>query len=186
MFFKAKSDRRSDEELVASYRATRNADVLSTLYLRYTSLIYGVCLKYLKDREEAKDAVMQIYESLSESLLKHDVDRFRGWVYVMARNFCLMKLRAARRNPQEDLSPLLMESAPEEHPEGENLENDLKKLEKCIEKLVAEQQRCVRMFFLEEICYRDIAVQTGFDLNQVKSYIQNGKRNLKICLESGH
>ena len=186
MFLRTRDSGKSDEELLHLYQTTHQLDYLSQLFLRYTSLIYGVCLKYLKDRDEAKDAVMQIHEKLVESLLKLQIGTFRSWLYVNARNHCLMQLRSAKSRPPQETSTFLMESESVMHPDGENqaLEHDLTRLERCIEKLVDAQQVCVRLFFLKERCYRDIVTETGFDLNQVKSYIQNGKRNLKICMES--
>ncbi|NOT74861.1 MAG: sigma-70 family RNA polymerase sigma factor [Cyclobacteriaceae bacterium] len=153
--------------------------------MRYTSMVYGVCLKYLKDREESKDAVMQIHEKLIASLLNHKVLNFKSWLYVNARNHCLMQIRSKKGKIMEEISPFLMENGLEEHPdEGTELEQNISKLEKCIQTLMGEQQQCVRLFYLQEKCYKDIAEETRFDLNQVKSYIQNGKRNLKICMES--
>ena len=183
MFLRRVSSEKPDEELLHLYQTTRNLEWLSTLYLRYASMVYGVCLKYLKDREEAKDAVMQIHENLMESLLQHKVANFKSWLYVNARNHCLMQLRAGKGKIMEEISPFLMENGAVQHPEEEELELNLASLEKCIEKLLEAQQQCVRLFYLQEKCYRDIAAETGFDLNQVKSYIQNGKRNLKICME---
>lgn len=154
------------------------------LYARYTSLVYGVCLKYLKDRDEAKDAMMQLFEKLVATLLTHDVENFKSWLYVTARNHCLMQLRARKGKYQQEFSPELMENQFLLHLEEEpEMEQNLSKLEKCIDQLVNDQQQCVRLFYLEEKCYRDITGLTGFDLNKVKSYIQNGKRNLKICME---
>ena len=183
MFLRRARSEKPDEELLHLYQTTRNLEWLSTLYLRYAPMVYGVCLKYLKDREEAKDAVMQIHEKLMESLLQHKVTNFKSWLYVNARNHCLMQLRAGKGKITEEISPFLMENGAVQHPEEEELELNLASLEKCIEKLLEAQQQCVRLFYLQEKCYRDIAAETGFDLNQVKSYIQNGKRNLKICME---
>ncbi len=178
------STEKTDVELLLLYQTSKDLEWLSTLFLRYAPLIYGVCLKYLKDREESKDAVMQIHEKLIESLLQHKVLNFRSWVYVNARNHCLMQLRSRKGKMTEEISPFLMENGLEQHPEGEiEVEQSLEKLEKCIETLVDVQQQCVRLFYLKEKCYKDIADETGFDLVKVKSYIQNGKRNLKICME---
>lgn len=188
--FLRKTSNETDEELLQHYQSTQNLKWLSVLYLRYSSLVYGVCLKYLKDRDEAKDAVMQIHEKLITSLLKHKVGNFKSWLYVNARNHCLMQLRSQRGKIKEEISPFLMENAVDTHlaPDGykdePELENDVKKLEKCIETLAGPQQDCVKLFYLQEKCYKEVADETGFDLNQVKSYIQNGKRNLKICMES--
>ncbi len=180
---KTKSDK-TDEELLLLYQADHNLEWLSTLFLRYTTLVYGVCLKYLRDREEAKDAVMQIHEKLIISLLNHEVSQFRGWLYVFSRNHCLMQLRAQRGKATEQISVSLVENGLSLHPQEDSaFVEDIGRLEKCMARLIGAQQQCVRLFYLEEQCYKDISQVTGFDLGQVKSYIQNGKRNLKICME---
>ena len=185
MFLQKADTAQTDEELLQLYRSTRDLKWLSTLFLRYAPLVHGVCLKYLKDREEAKDVVMQIHENLIEILLRHNVHHFRSWLYVNARNHCLMQLRAGKGKAMQEIGHFLMESATEEHPELESeFEGNMAKLEKCIETLIEAQQQCVRLFYLQEKCYREIGEATGFDPKQVKSYIQNGKRNLKICMEA--
>lgn len=174
----------TDQELLALYKQSEEVNWVGILYSRYTSLVYGVCLKYLKDREEAKDAVMQLFEKLTSTLKTHEVEFFKSWLYVTARNHCLMQLRSKKGKYTEEISPILMETSAETHlEEQDELELNLSKLENCIEKLAHEQKVCVRMFFLQQKCYKDITVLTGFDLKKVKSFIQNGKRNLKICLE---
>jgi RNA polymerase sigma-70 factor (ECF subfamily) len=185
VFLRKTHSNKTDEELVRLYQTDRNLEWLSTLFLRYATLTYGVCLKYLKDRDDAKDAVMQIHEKLIESLLQHQVKQFRPWLYVFARNHCLMHLRSQKNKASQEIPISLMENGLSGHPyEDSTLEGDIDKLERCISRLAAEQQQCVRLFFLEEQCYKDISVHTGFGLSLVKSYIQNGKRNLKICMEA--
>ena len=173
-----------DLELIRQYKSSGDLEILGHLFSRYTSLVFGVCLNYLKDREEAKDAVMHVFEKLVKSLKEHNVDNFKSWLYVTTRNHCLMSLRARKGRFKEEISPQLMESESflylEDEPEKEQ---NLVKLAQCIERLAEEQKRCVQLFFLQEKCYKDITGLTGFDLNKVKSYIQNGKRNLKICME---
>lgn len=175
---------KSDLELLEQYKSTADIDVLGALYSRYTGLVYGVCLKYLKDREESRDAVMQIFEKLVTTLRIHGVTNFKSWLYVTARNHCLMDLRARKGKYFEEISEGIMENGPSTHPdEGSEMESNLSKLEDCIQKLVPEQQSCVSLFYLQQKCYKEIVALTGFDDNKVKSYIQNGKRNLKICME---
>ena len=175
---------RTDEELVSLYKKTEDLQIVGILYDRYTALTYGVCLKYLKDREESRDAVMQIFEKLIVSLKAHEIHIFKGWLYVTARNHCLMQLRARKGKSFQELSPFLMETSGNGHQDqGTDIETNLGKLEKCMQSLASEQQQCVRLFYLQQKCYKEITESTGFDLNKVKSYIQNGKRNLKICME---
>lgn len=174
----------TDMELLRLYKESGELSHWGELYARYTSLVYGVCLKYLKDRDEAKDAMMQLFEKLVATLLTHDVENFKSWLYVTARNHCLMQLRVRKGKYQQEFSAELVENQFLLHLDEEpEMEQNLSKLEKCINKLVNDQQQCVRLFYLQEKCYKDITGLTGFDLNKVKSYIQNGKRNLKICME---
>jgi len=174
----------TDSELLNHYKKDGELSYLGELYTRYQSLVYGVCLKYLKDRDESKDAVMQLFEKLIQTLRTHEVDNFKSWLYVTTRNHCLMQIRSRKGKFTHEFSSEIMENQLLLHPEDEpELEGNLTKLEKCIETLINEQKQCIQLFFLQEKCYREIAQFTGFDLNQVKSFIQNGKRNLKICME---
>jgi RNA polymerase sigma factor (sigma-70 family) len=174
----------TDEDLISRYRESSDLAIVGELYNRYTALVYGVCMKYLKDREESRDAVMQIFEKLMVTLKDHEVNVFKSWLYVLARNHCLMQLRSRKGKNFEEISPSLMENGVNGHQEsGPEIEANLHRLEKCIQELGIEQKQCVQLFYLEQKCYKEITDLTGFDLNKVKSYIQNGKRNLKICME---
>ncbi|RYE19008.1 MAG: sigma-70 family RNA polymerase sigma factor [Sphingobacteriales bacterium] len=171
-----------DTPLLNNYRETGDLAVLGQLYEKYVSLVYGVCLKYLKDEETAKDAVMSIFEELVTKAKQHEIKQFRGWLYVLARNYCLMQLRSGKKLETVVLDEV-MENVPLLHPEDKYGEDYMKALERCMEKLPAAQKESVDLFYLQEKCYKEIADTTGYSLNEVKSYIQNGKRNLKICLE---
>ena len=174
----------SDQELIQRYKGSGQLTIVGELYNRYMTLVYGVCLKYLKDREESKDAVMQIFEKLLSSLREHDVGNFKAWLYTTSRNHCLMQLRAKKGKNFQEITEIFMETGAALHLEDDTeMESNLSKLENCIEQLVAEQKSCIRLFYLQQKCYKDIVALTGFDDNKVKSYIQNGKRNLKICMD---
>jgi RNA polymerase sigma factor (sigma-70 family) len=174
----------TDADLLLEYRRYGELAVLGELYNRYMSLVYGVCLKYLKDREESRDAVMQIFEKLVVTLKEHEVAHFKSWLYVTTRNHCLMQLRAGKGKKFEEISPSFMENDTVFHLDDEpEMETNLSKLEKCMDTLVVEQKRCVQLFYLQQKCYKEIVQLTGYDDNKVKSYIQNGKRNLKICMD---
>ena len=190
MFFRQKPGTLSDSELVSKFRDTEDLTLVSELFGRYTSMLFGVCIKYLKDRDDAKDAVMQLFEKLPNALKSHEIGNFKSWLYVTARNHCLMQIRSKKSQggphgkiTEETGSGVVENDFLLHQEEDSELENDLSRLEKCIRELADEQQKCVRLFFLDEQCYKDISTTTGFDLNKVKSYIQNGKRNLKICME---
>lgn len=177
-----KTNDTNDEVQLNNYRKSGDVSVLGKLFEQYVSLIYGVCLKYLKDEEDAKDAVMGIFEELIIKVKQHEIKQFRSWVYVLSRNHCLMKLRAGKRADEVSLDEV-MEFIPFLHPEESNREEAMKALERCMEKLNPAQKQSINLFYFKEKCYKEIAELTGFTLNDVKSYIQNGKRNLKICLE---
>ena len=175
---------RSDGELLLAFKETHSQDTLAILYLRYTDLVYGTALKYLKDAEAAKDAVMNIYQELLQKLPLHEVDNFKSWLYVVAKNHCLMQLRKEKKMITVEFTPAVMQSEDFTHLDSVlEKENELKKLEFCIENLPDEQQQSIRLFYLESKCYNEIVDTTGFEWNKVRSLIQNGRRNLKICME---
>lgn len=175
----------TDKELVSAFKKSGDLDHLSVLYQRYMDLVFGVCLKYFKDSERSKDAVMDIFDELVHKLKAHEVDNFKGWLHVLARNYCLMQLRSPRNLKTTEFNPSVMQSEQNAHLNGEVLEKEenYRKLEQCMEQLTDEQRKTVRLFYLENKCYNEIAEITGFEWNKVRSYIQNGKRNLKICIE---
>ncbi|MET6998995.1 RNA polymerase sigma factor [Chitinophaga defluvii] len=178
-----------DAELIREYKASGKLDFLAALYQRYMGLVYGVCLKYF-DEEASKDAVMQIFEELIVKLKQYEVQNFKSWLHVLARNHCLMKLRAMKNKEGRQVSiedrPLMESEEILHHENGFSLENNLQVMEKCLETLPEEQKRSVNLFYLEEKSYREVCLITGYEMNKVKSYIQNGKRNLKICIEQQH
>lgn len=174
----------SDQQLTDEYRITGDLEVLAVLYQRYTSLIYGTCLKYLKDPVESQDAVMNIFEQLIGSLQRHHVQQFKSWLYTVVRNYCLMHIRNQQSQNFNNRYKTFMESGVAVHlEEDNNLEFNLAKMGKCLETLKAEQKWCVELFYLDQKCYKDIVQLTGFEEQKVKSYIQNGKRNLKNCMQ---
>ena len=180
----------TDLELIARYKNDGDNSIVGILYERYTHLVFGVCMKYLKNEDESQDAVMQIFEKLLNDLKKHSVDNFKGWIYMVSKNHCLMLLRGAKSlaEKQKELkkdAPIFMETWNNEHLiTGIDKEITLTKLENCIGKLNEKQKITVDLFFIKEKCYQEVADETGFTMNDVKSFIQNGKRNLKICMES--
>jgi RNA polymerase sigma-70 factor (ECF subfamily) len=174
----------SDRELVELFKSTGDMKILGSLYERYMELVYGVCLKYLQDVELAKDSVMQIFEELGPRLQKHEVEHFKSWLYTVSKNHCLMLLRSPKNVRTIGLNTETMQSGEEMHLNGIfRKEADFEKLEKCLEGLSPEQKQSVELFYLQQKCYKDIAEITGKDLNKIRSLIQNGRRNLKNCMD---
>jgi RNA polymerase sigma-70 factor (ECF subfamily) len=182
-FLKKILSAQDDLELVKQYKSDGDINVLGELYGRYMELVYGVCLKYFKEPEEAKDAVINIFEELVTKLKKYDVINFKSWLYQLAKNYCLMKLRSRKSKPViVDIDIMHLEE--NNHPDNvAKKEEQLNGMENCIEQLPAEQKRAIELFYLQEKCYKEIADLTQTDINKVRSFIQNGRRNLKICME---
>jgi RNA polymerase sigma factor (sigma-70 family) len=173
-----------DPALIAAYRSSSDLKIVAELYQRYLDLLYGVCLKYLGDPETAKDAVMDIFEELGQKLLKHEIVNFKGWLYTLAKNHCLMKLRSAGRARVQSFDPEHMQTADDLHLKDKmEQEEHLDQLAACIEGLPPDQRTVIRLFYLENKCYKEIGTATGMEWNKVRSHIQNGRRNLKICMQ---
>jgi len=175
----------TDQELLQNYHADHNSEWLGILLNRYTLLLLGVCMKYLKNEEEAKDSVQQIFLKVIQELQKYKVEYFKSWLYMVAKNHCLMKLRDRQSRIPAELTEKLM-AAPEEETDWQALvktDQTLEIMETALKELNPEQQQCVTLFYLQKKSYQEISDATGFTMLQVKSYIQNGKRNLKLLIE---
>ena len=173
-----------DHQLLQNFYADKNNEWLGILLQRYTLLLLGVCMKYLKNEEEAKDGVQQVFLKAITELHKYKVDYFKSWIYMIAKNHCLMKLRHKGQWPVE-INEQLLSTPDETEDKKKYLEKDavLSNMEAALRLLNEEQLQCVTLFYLEKKSYQDITEQTGYSLLKVKSHIQNGKRNLKIMLE---
>ena len=172
-----------DSFLIERFKSTGDLNLLAELYGRYMELAYAVSIKYLKDTEASKDAVMEVFEELVDKLKKHDVNNFRSWLYTLVKNYCLMKLRSASRNKSVILDENSMQLKEDLHQEVDEKEWQLQKMSDCIGKLVAEQKLTIELFYLQQKCYKEITEITGLDWNKVRSLIQNGRRNLKLCMD---
>jgi|WetSurMetagenome_2_1015567.scaffolds.fasta_scaffold00083_7 RNA polymerase sigma-70 factor, ECF subfamily len=186
-----KKSQKSDEELLKEFISTGRLDFFGELYSRYMHLVYGVCLKYLKEREESKDAVMHIFEKLVVEIPRHKIENFGNWLHVVTRNYCLMQLRTDKSQKEKlkewiNDTVVFMEYSHILHPIDEDGDTLEKGLIDCIERLKGEQKACIRLFYYENRCYNEIASNLDLDEKKVKSHLQNAKRNLKLCLEEKH
>lgn len=176
----------SDAELLARYRNDGDAEWFAALYLRYAELVYGVALRYLRNPADAEDAVMQLFEELLVKVRRHDIGCFRTWLHAVTRNHCLTELRRKGKMPAATL-PLQLcdEAATTDRLADEAARERLSDtLARCLERLPEPQRRSIRLFFFDRLSYADIAAATSWQTKSVKSYIQNGKRNLRLCLEN--
>ena len=175
----------TDEELLQRYKSDDNSHWVGILFDRYAILLLGMCMKYLKNEEDARDSVQQIFLKVLADINKHEVQFFRAWIYQVTRNHCLMQLRQKQQVRQEEVNETLL-GAPAVPEEDKNtfVEKDkmLENMQQALEQLNEEQRSCVKLFYLQKMSYQDIVTATGYNLQQVKSYIQNGKRNLKLIL----
>ena len=168
----------SDEELITDFRKTGNPSIIGVLFDRYSHLVYGVSYNYLKDEEDCKDAVLHIFENLGRDLNRYDIKNFSSWLHVVTKNHSLRQL-----SKRKETTPLSYQSELVEEEESTPEFNvHLPNLSVAIDQLNSEQKLCIELFYIQELSYKEITEKTGFNLNQVKSFIQNGKRNLKLIL----
>ncbi len=174
----------NDEELLSLFKKTGEAEYFQRLYERYIPLIYGLCLKYLQSPENSQDAVIDIFENLSQKIQGYEIKIFKNWLYSVVKNHCFHILKENKREIIVDFDSQFMESDSVLDLLSEESEEEKDKvLSQCLEKLPEPQRISVEKFFYEDKSYAEIVDETGFHLKSVKSYIQNGKRNLKICIE---
>lgn len=179
----------SDIELIALYKTHGDRNIVGELFKRYSGFCFAVSMKYLKEEDACNDAVMSVFEKLFEYLHKHQIENFKSWLYSVVKNHCLLELRKSKKTTRHINEEQVLENVMENRAfvyQGENvlLEDQLQELEKAIPSLSKEQRTCIELFYLQEKSYQEVSQMTGYEMKKVKSYIQNGKRNLKIILES--
>jgi RNA polymerase sigma factor (sigma-70 family) len=171
-----------DAAILDLYYSDKDPEWLGLLLTRYTLLLLGVCMKYLKDENEARESVQQVFLKVLTEAPKYKIEFFKSWLYMVAKNYCLMKIRERNKTITSALSDNLLAT---ESDKNEIEENELtyELLEESIKELAEEQNQCIILFYVQKLSYQQICERTGYTLMQVKSYIQNGKRNLKLILE---
>ena len=176
---------RSDQELLEQFYSSHNNEWLGILLQRYTLLLLGVCMKYLKNEEEAKDSVQQVFLKVIQELQKYKVEYFKSWLYMVAKNHCLMILRDRNGKLTSEINERVTATPGDEADLQALQQNDytLDLMASSLQELNAEQRQCVTLFYLEKKSYQEVSQLTGYSMLQVKSYIQNGKRNLKLLIE---
>lgn len=172
----------TDEELIAEHKQGNQG--MSELYARYKNLVFGSCLKYFKNRPDADDAVSEIFSLIDRKLKTHEVSNFKSWLFTVTRNYCIEILRKRNRHRDKINTAESMYSESVFHPDDIEDVEMLKKLQECIEALPEKQRKTVDLFYFKKETYKDIAKQMDMSWDKVRSFMQNGRRNLKNCLES--
>jgi RNA polymerase sigma-70 factor (ECF subfamily) len=185
---KKNSELKTDLELVLEYKESFNNEIIGELYKRYHHIVFGVALKYLKNTENAQDAQLDVFNNLFEHLIKYKIDDFKSWLLTVTRNHCLRILKENTKfTPLDTLQNgfLSVDFMETEHEIDLHItkEKQLKELEHALKELKPAQQICVTLFYINDKSYQEISDATGFNVKKVKSYIQNGKRNLQLLME---
>jgi len=181
---KRKTSQLSDEQLIALYRHSDDMDALGYLFDKYQDLIFGVCMKYFKQPQDSEDGTMAVFEVLVKKLRTHDVHNFKSWLYVLTKHYCLQVLRQKSKSFAQASEVILMHLMNEVHPDDVDLiESSEEGLRECIQTLAADQKRTIELFYFEAKSYVEIAEMLSVDKEKVRSFIQNGRRNLKTCMK---
>lgn len=171
----------SDDELVTAFKSNNNSAAFGELYERYAHLVMGTCMKYLKNKMIAEDLTMNIFEDLQTKIRKHEIQHFKSWLYRVTKNECLMHLRKQKIEISSEELHILEDN--EDTQVLLSKEVKLTLLEGVLPELKNEQRICLELFYLKDRSYQEISEELNIDIKQVKSAIQNGKRNLKLKLE---
>lgn len=188
MWLFKKKEYNSDEELLKHYKQSGNKDLFADLFKKHVSVVYGTCLFYLQDKAEAQDATMQLFEKLLVDIHKQEINNFKGWLSFVVRNHCISIIRKNKSQNKNIKSYYEFEYEQPNYEAEEKINKIsddvmLENMKLCLPELKENQRICLELFYLKSKSYQDIANQTSFTLNEIKSYIQNGKRNLKLLLE---
>jgi RNA polymerase sigma-70 factor (ECF subfamily) len=171
----------SDAKLLVSFRANDDKKIIGELYNRYGHLVMGTCLNYLKNKNDAEDIVMEIFMTLGDKIKKHEINYFKSWLFILTKNNCLMVLRKKKHYDTQLNEEIVAQE--DEIEEIQIKEIQLTELETAIDELDPPQDEVIKLFYIQQMSYKEVSEKLNLTLNKVKSAIQNGKRNLKIKLK---
>jgi RNA polymerase sigma-70 factor (ECF subfamily) len=188
MWLFKKKEYNSDEELLKHYKQSGNKELFADLFKKHVTVVYGTCLFYLQDKDEAQDATMQLFEKLLLDIKNREINNFKGWLSFVVRNHCISLIRKNKSQSKNIKSYYEFEYETPNYETEEKINSIsddvlLENMKSCLPKLKENQRICIELFYLKNKSYQDIANETNFSLNEIKSYIQNGKRNLKLLIE---
>lgn len=186
--FKKKKEYVSDEDLLLKYKQSGDKDLFADLFKKHVTTVYGTCLFYLQDKDEAQDATMVLFEKLMLDISSREINNFKAWLSFVVRNYCISLIRkskTASKNRKSYYEFEMEETSYEAEEKIQRVSDDvlLQEMKNCLPRLKDKQRICVERFYLQNKSYQDIADETGYSLNEIKSHIQNGKRNLKLMIE---
>ncbi len=186
--FKKKKEYVNDEDLLLQYKQSGDKDLFADLFKKHVTTVYGTCLFYLQDKDEAQDATMVLFEKLMLDISTREINNFKAWLSFVVRNHCISLIRkskTASKNKKSYYEFEMEETSYEAEEKIQSVSDDvlLQEMKNCLPRLKDKQRICVERFYLQNKSYQDIADETGYSLNEIKSHIQNGKRNLKLMIE---
>lgn len=186
--FKKKKEYVSDEDLLLQYKQSGDKDLFADLFKKHVTTVYGTCLFYLQDKDEAQDATMVLFEKLMLDISTREINNFKAWLSFVVRNHCISLIRKSKtafKNKKSYYDFEMEETSYEAEEKIQSVSDDalLQEMKNCLPRLKDKQRICVERFYLQNKSYQDIADETGYNLNEIKSHIQNGKRNLKLMIE---
>ena len=151
---------------------------MSDFFVLYREDVLGLCYYYTRDVELSKDLTMDTFETYLKRGKKGPViNDIKSYLLGIARNLCMAHFKKSKRTQSIEESVLqFMEYEDENAPNGEEV---IDRLMMSMCKLTTDQRRCVELFFIKGCSYNQISKKLNFSYNEVKSFIQNGKRNLK-------
>ena len=175
----------SDNELLQMYFKTDNLDYIGILFKRYTRILIGVSLKYTSDLHHAEDVVQQVFIKFLDAV-HPQIANVGGWLYQMTKNESINFTKKQGRQQIQHLER-------EEYHLSDTTDDEIKALlykehqsellMAAISELKSDQRKAIECFYFHNLSYEQIAVQNNWSIGEVKSYIQNAKRNLKIKLQ---
>ena len=163
----------TDEELIRQIRAG-DEEAADILVKRYYTDILRYCKRHIIDQNLAEDATQETFYRVFRSLMRYqDKERFRAWLYMIARNICIDENRK-----QKNTIPLELEDIGEESNEIHQIENS-DEIEQLLSVLPEEQREAILLYFEDELTYKEIGKILCIPARTVQSRVKNGIKAIK-------
>ncbi len=168
--------------------AQGNRAAFAALYSDTAGKLMGVCLRILRNRQDAEEALQEVFTRIWLRAGRYDQNKGRAmtWMIAIARNHAIDRLRAAqsaRLGRDEAATP---DEFPDATPGAEAqavARGELGRIDDCFGQLDPDHATAVRGAYLDGFSYAKLAARHAVPVNTMRTWLRRSLLKLKDCLD---
>ncbi|MEP0518955.1 MAG: sigma-70 family RNA polymerase sigma factor [Hyphomicrobiales bacterium] len=176
---------RSEVNTLLAKIALNDRNAFNELWERTSAKLFGVCLRILKNRNEAEEALQEVYVKIWRKADSYAPSNYSPmtWLISIARNEAIDRLRA-KKPATVDIEEVYDLASDAPTPEKAAIAaSDLQQINACMEELQPIHAAAVQGAYLEGYSYQELADTYEIPVNTMRTWLRRSLIKLKECLQ---